>query len=485
MNSKIRKIFADREYRLVTTNIAMSIFFKFFSLIVSLANTRLYITYFNNNIILGGWYAIVSVLNWIRYFDLGIGNGLRNEIVGPLESKDYKTAKNLISTGYTVIGVLSLIIIFVGCSLSVILDWNKLLNLPKTEIENKVLIVMVITSLIGVGLQFFLKTITSIYLALRKSSVSGILALSTNLIIFLYMKFVNIEDSQDALWIFAIVYAIATIAPLLILSVWAFITDLKQVRPNIKDYDKSVAKRITSLGMTFFIIQIGLLLVSTTDSWLITYFFKPEDVVSYHVYYRFFSIALTVYALFSQTSWSSVTKYSNEKKANKIKSTYYFLMVIASIGGVACFGVAFAFDWIVKIWMGDTYNKVSITTACLFSLWMWIQMIINASTAVANGLGKLKCQSIFVPVSGLLKVVITVVLLALLFWRGGFSSYSISGALIAVLSAFPHEFIHAICFKELVYLYTYREKGILFVIGTETMSKSRFIFMSMLPSMDF
>ena len=37
-------------------------------------------------------------------------------------------------------------------------------------------------------------------------------------------------------------------------------------------------------------------------------------------------------------------------------------------------------------------------------------MIINASTAVANGLGKLKCQSIFVPVSGLLKVVITVVL---------------------------------------------------------------------------
>ena len=82
-------------------------------------------------------------------------------------------------------------------------------------------------------------------------------------------------------------------------------------------------------------------------------------------------------------------------------------------------------------------------------------------------------------------LVITVVLLALLFWRGGFSSYSISGALIAVLSAFPHEFIHAICFKELVYLYTYREKGILFVIGTETMSKSRFIFMSMLPNLVF
>jgi O-antigen/teichoic acid export membrane protein len=410
MIQKLKKVFADREYRLVITHIIMSFFLKGLSLIISLANTKLYITYFNNNIILGGWYAIVSILNWIRYFDLGIGNGLRNEIVAPLENKDYRKARVLISTGYTVIGVISLIIIVVGCGFSVILDWNKLLNLPRLEVENKVLIIMVITSLIGVGLQFFLKTITSIYLALRKSSVSGMLALATNLIIFLYMKFVNIEDSQDALWIFAIVYAIATIAPLLVLSVWAFITDLRPVRPNIKDYDKSAAQKITSLGMAFFVIQIGLLLVSTTDSWLITYFFKPVDVVSYHVYYRFFSIALTVYALFSQASWSSITKYANEKKTNKIKSTYYFLMVIASIGGVACFAVAFVFDWIVEFWMGDTYNQVSIATACLFALWMWVQMIINASTAVANGLGKLKCQSVFVPISGLLKVIITVVL---------------------------------------------------------------------------
>lgn len=47
---------------------------------------------------------------------------------------------------------------------------------------------------------------------------------------------------------------------------------------------------------------------------------------------------------------------------------------------------------------------------------------------------------------------------------------------------FPHELLHALCFKKDVYLYTNLKQGMLFVIGTETMSKGRFIFMSMLPN---
>ena len=47
---------------------------------------------------------------------------------------------------------------------------------------------------------------------------------------------------------------------------------------------------------------------------------------------------------------------------------------------------------------------------------------------------------------------------------------------------FPHEIIHAICFKEDVYLYTNLKQGMIFVVGPEDMSKIRFIFMSLLPN---
>ncbi len=57
------------------------------------------------------------------------------------------------------------------------------------------------------------------------------------------------------------------------------------------------------------------------------------------------------------------------------------------------------------------------------------------------------------------------------------------GGLLALLCLFPHELLHAICFKEDVYLYTNLKQGMLFVVGPETMSKGRYIFLSLLPNL--
>ena len=55
-------------------------------------------------------------------------------------------------------------------------------------------------------------------------------------------------------------------------------------------------------------------------------------------------------------------------------------------------------------------------------------------------------------------------------------------AFISILLLLPHEFLHAICFKEDVYLYFNPKAMLAFVYGPESMSKSRFIFMSLLPN---
>ncbi len=59
------------------------------------------------------------------------------------------------------------------------------------------------------------------------------------------------------------------------------------------------------------------------------------------------------------------------------------------------------------------------------------------------------------------------------------------GAGLSVLCLFPHEFLHAICFRETVYLYTNLKQGMLFVTGPEDMSKGRFIFLSLCPNLVF
>ena len=58
-------------------------------------------------------------------------------------------------------------------------------------------------------------------------------------------------------------------------------------------------------------------------------------------------------------------------------------------------------------------------------------------------------------------------------------------SVISFVLLFPHEFLHAICFKKDVYLYIYPQGGTLFVTGPEDMSKFRFVFLSLLPNMVF
>jgi len=59
------------------------------------------------------------------------------------------------------------------------------------------------------------------------------------------------------------------------------------------------------------------------------------------------------------------------------------------------------------------------------------------------------------------------------------------GCLLSLVTMFPHEFLHAVCFREDAYVYTNFKQGMLFVVGPERMSKARYIFMSLLPNIVF
>ena len=66
-----------------------------------------------------------------------------------------------------------------------------------------------------------------------------------------------------------------------------------------------------------------------------------------------------------------------------------------------------------------------------------------------------------------------------------FSTQFLIGMLLFLATLFPHELLHASCFRGDVYLYTYLKKGMLFVVGPEDMTRGRFVFMSLLPNLVF
>lgn len=97
---------------------------------------------------------------------------------------------------------------------------------------------------------------------------------------------------------------------------------------------------------------------------------------------------------------------------------------------------------------------------------------------IANGIAF--ALTIILLATGILRTVMSGITLNNAVWTQLFI-----GAVISVVILFPHELLHALCFKGDVYLYTNWSQGMLFVIGPETMSKGRFVFMSLLPNIVF
>ncbi len=80
------------------------------------------------------------------------------------------------------------------------------------------------------------------------------------------------------------------------------------------------------------------------------------------------------------------------------------------------------------------------------------------------------------------------ILIALLFlgWlRSGEAPTHLAGVALALCSMVPHEFLHACCFREEVLMYSNLKQGMMFVVGTEDMSRTRFIVMSLMPNLVF
>ena len=87
--------------------------------------------------------------------------------------------------------------------------------------------------------------------------------------------------------------------------------------------------------------------------------------------------------------------------------------------------------------------------------------------------------------ANIIALLLTFICMIIFVLRSSFFDFSILGALASMLVLFPHEILHAICFKEEVYLYTNLKQGMLFVVGPESMTRNRFIFMSLLPNLIF
>lgn len=137
------------------------------SMVLSLAHTPLMLAYLGDEKY-GVWATLLSIVNWINYFDVGIGNGLRQILPRQLAEKDYGDARRSISTAYTVLTLIS-VAIYIVLLLSVLLfDWK---NVFSTTVEVSPVLCICFTY---ICINFVLSLVRTIHYSLQRSERNAI-----------------------------------------------------------------------------------------------------------------------------------------------------------------------------------------------------------------------------------------------------------------------------------------------------------------------
>lgn len=264
----------------------------------------------------------------------------------------------------------------------------------------------------GIVIQF-LKIVTSIFYAMQKTALPNLLALLSSIAVLAFVNIYSSKDVETKLIALSFAQVITMCLPLLFANIVVFMTGLKDSKPNIHFFDLNTGKAVVGLGGKFFVIQVSLLVITSTNEMLISNLSGSAHVVEYQTYNRIFSMVIVLFSLLIQPMWSAFSQANATKNYKWMRNVYTKFKIFAALGSVGCFFIAFIFDTIVKIWLGTDVVEIYLVYALCFAVLTSITLFVNSATSIANGMNELRCQMLWTVIGAIAKIPLSFILVYL------------------------------------------------------------------------
>ena len=349
----------------------------------------------------GIWSTLLSIMSWVVFFDLGIGNGLRNKVAESLAKNQVSKAAGYISSGYTWIGAISLVLFVLVAIMSFIIPWQTVFNtrmLTEETLRNAVLI-----AVFFILLNFWIGLINQVLNAVQKTSwvVFGQFLAS---VLSLIVVFILTKTTDVSLLYLVTGYGLAMVAASLLLSV-GYYTIRSDLIPRVS-FEKQHINPLLSLGLQFFSIQLAVLVIFTTDKILITQLFGPQYVIQYDVVFKLFSAITMVHSLITAPLWSAYTDaYHRDDyawiKAVLRKQLWIFVGIV-----LATIMLAFAAKLIIELWIG---KDVEVSGLLILSMGVFVVVSVwnNIFGYILGGINKIRLGSVYTVATAVLNIPIS------------------------------------------------------------------------------
>lgn len=336
---------------------------------------------------LGVWLVLLSVFQWITFFDIGVAAGARNEMARAFASKDADRIRQAIASGLFYTVVISLVLAIACVAIGAFTPVISFLERVPFHGHTTGYALWIVA--LGSCAAFALNFVQMIYAAEQRTSAVSYFSASAN-IIFLGLVYWWPLTMFDHLTQISSLYLIGMATANLSLVLWYFRGRLEFV-PRVKDIQSEMRKRILGFGIRIFIIQIAALVVFTTSRILVSSFLEPSAVVVYDAAFKLFSVITMLHSLLMANFWSSFTEAHAVGDWEWIRRRVKLLQLLTVPILVANLLLAMISPWIIEHWM--THEQVGpmglyVSFALMSSLSAWS----NVFAYFLNGIGDTKVQ---------------------------------------------------------------------------------------------
>lgn len=370
----------------------------------------------------GVWLTISSFIAWFSFFDIGLGNGLRNKFAEAKASGNTALAQAYVSTAYfsiaSIVTVISLL--FIGINFT--LNWSHVFNTP-ASLSHELRLLMPLL-FVFFCVQLVLKLIVTLYTADQHHSMQGKLNFLVQ-ISSLTVVWILTKTSDSSLFVFTTVYSIIPVILLLGFNVIGFKGRFRAFKPSISHWKKGYLTDIFGLGFKFFIIQISGIVIFSTDSIIIANVLSPKEVVPYQLAYKVFSVSTMAFSILSTPYWSSFTEAYTKKDIGWIQTSLRVLNRYAYVFVLFCFALLLLSPFIYDVWIQHKV-EIPLQLSALMCCYFAITLLTTPYTIFINGSGKVSLQSWQAILSAIINIPLCVLF-------SGYFEMGTSGVILATI----------------------------------------------------
>lgn len=297
----------------------------------------------------GIWLTISSMLIWMDNMDIGLGNGLRNNLTSSLALGKTKEAREFVSNTFIMLILIITPAFLILLSLVANCDIYAFLNVDESVVKN--LDKIIITALIFVCSTFIFKFIGNVYLGLQLPAVNNLLV-SCGYTLSLIGTYILYYTHNGTLWNVAIINTCSPLVVYLLCYPYTFYYKYPQIRPRIRDFNIRTASKLFSIGIKFFLLQMSSSLVFMSSSLLMSRLYNPKEVTPYQITYRYFSIVLHFFTIICAPLWSATTDAYERGEIDWIKDSSKRTKKIIALSFIIIMALAILSQPIYSIWIG-------------------------------------------------------------------------------------------------------------------------------------